>query len=348
MSGGVDSSVAAYLLQQQGYEIIGLFMKNWSDNSVFSGHNCPWQQDQADARQVAALLKIPLYTLNFEQEYRTRVVDYFLAEYQQGRTPNPDIKCNQEIKFKVFFAAAEDLGVDYIAFGHYARVKHFSRHSELYKGVDSNKDQSYFLYSIDQSALQKTLFPIGELTKPEVRQIARRLNLPVKDKPDSQGICFVGEIDLRKFLQRFFKEKPGKIIEQDSGQVVGEHQGLAWYTIGQRKGVGVGGTGLPVYVSGKDLKKNELYVVKGNYNPKLFQPDLTAIALRWINLPPPLPGNFQVKIRYRQPDQKCQVEWVEKNQSLRVFFEEKQRAITPGQSVVIYEQEKCWGGGIIQ
>ncbi len=348
MSGGVDSSVSAALLLEQGYEVIGVFMKNWSDDFALKSGECPWEQDQADARVVADKLGIPLYTLNFEKEYKDYVIDYFFKEYQSGRTPNPDIMCNSEIKFKVFFEKALELGADYIATGHYARVVHGASGSQLLKGLDDNKDQSYFLYAIEQKALAKTLFPIGEMQKSEVRAKAKKLDLATHNKKDSQGICFVGEVDLREFLSQYIKDaKDGDIVDEDTGEVVGQHEGLAWYTIGQRKGMGVGGTGLPLYVSGKDMDKNILYVVKGNYNPKLLKKELNVQNLHWIDKIPQNEQKLKAKIRYRQKDQDCVIKYTSDN-AMRVVFSQEQRAITPGQSIVFYDNDVCLGGGIIQ
>lgn len=348
MSGGVDSSVSAALLLEQGYEVIGVFMKNWSDDFALKSGECPWEQDQADARVVADKLGIPLYTLNFEKEYKDYVIDYFFKEYQSGRTPNPDIMCNSEIKFKVFFEKALELGADYIATGHYARVVHGASGSQLLKGLDDNKDQSYFLYAIEQKALAKTLFPIGEMQKSEVRAKAKKLDLATHNKKDSQGICFVGEVDLREFLSQYIKDaRGGDIVDEDTGEVVGQHEGLAWYTIGQRKGMGVGGTGLPLYVSGKDMDKNILYVVKGNYNPKLLKKELNVQNLHWIDKIPQNEQKLKAKIRYRQKDQDCVIKYTSDN-AMRVVFSQEQRAITPGQSIVFYDNDVCLGGGIIQ
>jgi len=347
MSGGVDSSVAAALLTQQGYNVTGIFMKNWSDHFAVKG-DCPWEQDFRDAQAAAHTIGIPLHTMNFEKEYKERVVDYFFREYQTGRTPNPDIVCNSEIKFKLFFDKAVRLGADLVATGHYARVKKslFSQ-ARLLKGVDGNKDQSYFLYAINSAVLKRVIFPVGSLKKPKVREIAHKLNLPNRDKKDSQGICFIGEVDLRKFLSQYIDERPGDIIDWDSGEVVGKHEGLAWYTIGQRKGMHVGGTGLPLYVAGKDMAKNELYVVKGNYNPRLYQSELIAKNLTWLSGKPKLPREYTAKIRYRQTDQDCLVEQLDEDR-IKVIFKEQQRAVTPGQSVVLYKKDVCLGGGIIQ
>jgi len=356
MSGGVDSSVAAALLLEQGYDVMGIFMKNWSDDFALKDGQCPWEQDQADARSVAQKLGIDLYTLNFEKEYKEHVIDYFFQEYQNGRTPNPDIMCNSEIKFKVFFNRALELGADFIATGHYARVEHNKRGSKLLKGIDQNKDQSYFLYAIEPEALAQTLFPIGDLEKFQVRVLAEKFGLPTHNKKDSQGICFVGEVDLRQFLSQYIKDsQSGDIIDDDTGAVVGRHEGLTWYTIGQRKGMKVGGTGLPLYVSGKDMQKNILYVVKGNYNPKLLRSSLEAVDLHWIGEAPKDGQKLTAKIRYRQADQECVINFVNDQKpvktqdfiSISVQFTEPQRAVTPGQSIVFYDHDICLGGGII-
>lgn len=347
MSGGVDSSVAAWLLLEQGYDVVGVFMKNWSDSFALKGGECPWEQDHADALKVADQLGIKLYSLNFEQEYKEKVIDYFFTEYKAGRTPNPDIMCNSEIKFKLFFEKALELGADYIATGHYARVEHGAAESKLLKGVDKTKDQSYFLYRIPQAALRQTLFPLGDREKTWVRAQAHKLGLVTRDKKDSQGICFIGEVDLREFLSQYITDEPGDIIDLETKQVVGRHTGLAWYTIGQRKGMQVGGTGLPLYVAEKDLVHNILYVVKGNYNPALFKNTLQAEDMYWIADIPDLPKRLQVKIRYRQDDQAGEVAWGQHKESVHVAFDKPQRAVTPGQSVVLYDGEYCLGGAII-
>lgn len=347
MSGGVDSSVAAFLLQQEGYEVIGVFMKNWSDEFAIKGE-CPWEQDHMDARMVADQLNIPLYTFNFETEYKERVVRYFFDEYKAGRTPNPDILCNSEIKFKIFLEKALAMGADYIATGHYARIREQNEKYQLLKGIDASKDQSYFLYAIDKNILANVLFPVGELTKKEVRAIAHTLRFVTKDKKDSQGICFIGEIDLRQFLSQYISDTPGDIVDAETGEKVGEHTGLAWYTIGQRRGMSVGGTGLPLYVSGKDMQKNILYVAKGNYNPLLFKESLQAIKLNWLCDEPSLPQKLSAKIRYRQDDQACVVSWnTEQHTGVDVSFTKPQRAITSGQSLVLYDGDMCLGGGVI-
>ncbi len=347
MSGGVDSSVAALLLREQGYTVIGVFMKNWSDEFALKGE-CPWEQDHMDARMVAQQLDIPLYTFNFESEYKDKVIEYFFAEYKAGRTPNPDILCNSEIKFKAFFEKALELGADYIATGHYARVQHSAGKYLLLKGADANKDQSYFLYAINPDTLPRVLFPLGDMQKSEVRDIARTHNLKTQDKKDSQGICFIGEVDLRKFLSRYIHDQPGDIVDVESQQVIGQHTGLSSYTIGQRRGMSVGGTGIPLYVAQKDMQQNILYVAKGNYNPALFAQGLTATDLHWLVDRPAMPQKLSAKIRYRQTDQACAIDWVDDTHTaLRVVFDEAQRAITPGQSLVLYDDDVCLGGGSI-
>ncbi len=358
MSGGVDSSVAAALLKKQGYQVIGVFMKNWSDNFAVID-DCPWQQDLADAQAVAKKLSIPLEVFNFEQQYKRRVIDYFFSEYQAGRTPNPDILCNSEIKFKLFFDQALELGADYIATGHYARTRAIpnskipettnTHYQQLLKGKDQNKDQSYFLYGINPKVLKKVLFPIGEYLKSEVRAMAKKMKLPTKDKKDSQGICFIGEVDLRKFLSQYIKPTAGDIIDADNQKVIGRHEGLAWYTVGQRRGIKIGGTGLPLYVVDKDMKKNILYVVKGAHHPKLYKQSLIAEKINWLIPQPKLPLNIKAKIRYRQVDQEAEIDHANnKKDKLIVDFKQPQRAVTSGQSVVFYQGEVCLGGGIIQ
>ncbi len=348
MSGGVDSSVAAALLKKQGYEVIGVFMKNWSDSFAVLD-DCPWQQDFKDAQSVAKRLSIPLEVFNFEQQYKRRVIDYFFTEYKSGRTPNPDILCNSEIKFKLFFDQAISLGADFIATGHYARTKIIKSTTQLLKGIDQNKDQSYFLYGINPEVLQKVLFPVGDYNKPEVRAMAKKMKLPTKDKPDSQGICFIGEVDLRLFLSQYIKAVPGNIIDAENNKIIGRHEGLSWYTIGQRRGIKVGGTGLPLYVVAKDIKKNILYVVKGAHHPKLYKQSLIAEQINWLIPKPDLPMILSAKIRYRQSDQEAEIDYKNnKKDKLVVNFKQPQRAVTSGQSVVFYQGEVCLGGGIIK
>jgi tRNA-specific 2-thiouridylase len=346
MSGGVDSSVSAWLLREQGYEVEGLFMSNWDEDE--DGY-CTAAQDFQDARKVCDRLRIPLHKISFAGEYRERVFAYFLEEYRAGRTPNPDVLCNREIKFGVCFDYARRLGADWVATGHYARVQHGSV-PRLFKGLDPQKDQSYFLHAIDGAALSRTLFPIGELHKSAVREIARREALPVFDKKDSTGICFIGERPFAQFLERYLPAQPG-VIEDLSGRVVGEHRGLMYYTLGQRQGLRIGGLRAaeesPWYVARKDLARNVLIVVQGHDHPALFQSSLEASRLSWIAGQPPA-GHFlcTAKVRYRQADQPCTVEIV--GERARVQFDTPQRAITPGQYVVFYSGDECLGGGVIE
>lgn len=351
MSGGVDSSVAAFLLKRQGYDVIGVFMKNWSDEAFLLKGQCTAAQDYEDARTVASQLGIPLYTVNFEKEYADSVIDYFFREYDRGRTPNPDIMCNKEIKFKLFLEYAVELGAGAIATGHYARVLSRAEGGRkalhLLKGVDTSKDQSYFLYALTQDQLSMALFPVGELTKREVRALARERGLSTADKKDSQGICFVGEVDMKKFLQQRLAKKPGVVIDCETGKRVGTHEGLAFYTIGQREGLGIGGSEMPYYVVDKDTDKNILCVAKGNHHPFLYHDSLYASSVHWISGAPSFfPFSCAAKIRYRQDEQR--VTLVPCDKGVRVEFERPQRAVTPGQSVVFYRGDVCLGGGIIE
>ncbi|HRQ09109.1 MAG TPA: tRNA 2-thiouridine(34) synthase MnmA, partial [Nitrosomonas europaea] len=309
MSGGVDSSVAALLLKQQGYDVTGLFMKNWEEDDT--DEYCSSRQDFLDAASVADILDIPLEVVNFSAEYRERVFNLFLDEYQAGRTPNPDVLCNSEIKFRAFLDHALNLGADWIATGHYAQVHETDGLFQLLKGEDGNKDQSYFLYRLNQQQLSHTIFPIGHLYKREVRKIAREHRLPNSTKKDSTGICFIGERPFREFLNRYLPANPGEIHTLDD-QVVGEHQGVMYYTIGQRQGLGIGGTRQgseqPWFVSGKDIKKNVLYVVQGHDHPALLRSSLTAADLSWISGTPPHQNwVYAAKIRYRQTDAPCAI-----------------------------------------
>jgi tRNA-uridine 2-sulfurtransferase len=349
MSGGVDSSVSALLLQQQGYHVEGLFMKNWEEDG--NDDNCSADQDLVDAQAVALKLGIRLHTVNFSTEYWDRVFSYFLEEYQAGRTPNPDIMCNKEIKFRAFLDYAKELGADYIATGHYVRSKKENNQTFLLKGVDNNKDQSYFLYALSQAQIKDALFPVGELEKPEVRKIAEQYEFRNHNKKDSTGICFIGERKFKDFLQQYLPAQPGN-IETDDGKVIGKHQGLMYYTIGQRQGLGIGGMKdvdeSAWYVADKDLKRNVLIVVQRNDHPLLFKPELTANQLTWISgNPPQIPFAGTAKIRYRQADQICQIEKIDSDEA-RVTFESPQRAVTPGQSIVFYDGGTCLGGGIIK
>jgi tRNA-uridine 2-sulfurtransferase len=347
MSGGVDSSVAAWLLLQQGYEVQGLFMSNWDEDE--DGY-CTAAQDYQDARRVCAQLGIDLHKVSFAGEYRERVFAYFLEEYRAGRTPNPDVLCNREIKFGVCFDYARRLGADYVATGHYARVTH-SPTVRLLKGLDPQKDQSYFLHAMPGSALAHTLFPVGELHKDEVRRIARELTLPVFDKKDSTGICFIGERPFAEFLSRYLPAQPGAIETLD-GQVIGRHQGLMYYTLGQRQGLRIGGRndagGEPWYVARKDLHRNVLVVVQGHDHSALFANAMHVSQLTWV-ANPPAQARFRcsAKVRYRQVDQECTV-ILGAGASCTVEFDQPQRAVTPGQYAVFYASDECLGGGVIE
>ncbi len=351
MSGGVDSSVAAKLLIDQGYRVEGLFMKNWEGDDDDSAY-CPALIDLQDAQQVCDDLDIPLYRVNFAKEYWDRVFSHFLAEYRAGRTPNPDIMCNKEIKFKAFLDYAIKLGADYIATGHYVR-----RHDDadgfvhLLQGKDANKDQSYFLHTLGQDALQKALFPLGELDKPRVRELAMEAGFDNHGKKDSTGICFIGERRFKDFLSRYLPAQPGR-IESVDGEHIGEHTGLMYYTIGQRQGIGVGGRrdagSAPWYVVGKDLDNNILLVAQGSQHPALFTRRLHASQLYWVKEQPPgvAPIRCEAKVRYRQQQQACTITELQ-GRHCSVVFDQPQRAITAGQSVVFYRGDDCLGGGII-
>ena len=348
MSGGVDSSVAAYLLLQQGYNVQGLFMKNWEEDD--DERYCSAAIDLEDAAKVSRKLEIDLLTRNFSAEYWDRVFHYFLEEYKFGRTPNPDVICNKEIKFKTFLDHALTLGADFIATGHYARTKISGSFVRLLKGKDHNKDQSYFLYALDQRQLSKAMFPLGELTKSEVRAIAAQQGFANFDKKDSTGICFIGERNFKDFLKQYLPAKPGD-MRTPEGKLIGKHDGLMYYTLGQRQGLGIGGrqdsNGQPWFVVDKDLSNNTLIVAQGHDHPMLFSQRLTAKNLNWIcEVPTPLPFSCYAKTRYRQVDQACQLIRLE-NDFCEVVFDEPQRAVTPGQSVVFYQGEECMGGGII-
>lgn len=349
MSGGVDSSVAALLLLEQGYRVEGLFMKNWEETDDLA--YCSAQQDLEDAEQVCADLDIPLHTINFAREYWDRVFSHFLDEYKAGRTPNPDVLCNKEIKFKTFLDYALKLGANKIATGHYARITENNGVYRLLKGRDRNKDQSYFLHLLGQRELSYTLFPLGEIDKSEVRAIATRTGFVNHEKKDSTGICFIGERRFRDFLARYLPAQPGPIVSLD-GQVIGEHRGALYYTVGQREGLGIGGlasaSDSPWYVVQKNVTKNELVVAQGHDHPALFHSGLLSGKLHWIDqAPPTLPFHCQAKIRYRQPDQQCALT-ESCTSSAKIRFESPQRAICSGQSVVLYEDDVCLGGGIIE
>lgn len=348
MSGGVDSSVAALLLKQQGYEVVGLFMKNWEDDDT--DEYCSTRQDLIDAASVADIIGIPLEAVNFSTEYKERVFSHFLAEYKAGRTPNPDVLCNAEIKFKAFLEHAAGLGANFIATGHYAQVRETSGTFELLKGEDGTKDQSYFLYRLNQAQLSRTLFPIGHLYKRDVRRIAQEHGLPNFSKKDSTGICFIGERPFREFLNRYLPGEAGE-IRTPAGVLMGKHAGLMYYTIGQRQGLGIGGTqegdGEPWFVSGKDLARNVLTVVQGHDHPDLFRSALTANDLTWVSgRMPHCNWVYSAKIRYRQADAPCAIAAVD-SRHCRIDFAQPQWAVTPGQSVVVYESKVCLGGGVI-
>lgn len=348
LSGGVDSSVAALLLIEQGYAVEALFMKNWDEDD--SDDHCPAEQDLRDARLVAEALGIRLHTISFATEYWDRVFEHFLAEYRAGRTPNPDILCNQEIKFRAFLDYALGLGAAKIATGHYARNKKIGDRYQLLKGYDSNKDQSYFLYRLDQRALQHSLFPLGGITKPRVRELAARAGFANHDKKDSTGICFIGERKFSTFLARYLPAQPGAIVNLEGDQL-GSHQGLMFYTIGQREGLGIGGkastSGEPWYVVAKDLDTNKLIVAQGGQHPALFRSTLSADDIHWIaGDPPALPLRCEARIRYRQSAQPCQVSLMDETR-LHIEFASPQRAVTPGQAVVLYQGDTCLGGGTI-
>ncbi|MBG9982074.1 tRNA 2-thiouridine(34) synthase MnmA [Aerococcaceae bacterium DSM 111020] len=350
MSGGVDSSVAALLLKQQGYEVIGLFMKNWDDTDERGV--CTATEDYEDVALVAEQLDIPYYSVNFEKEYWDRVFEYFLREYRAGRTPNPDVMCNKEVKFEAFLDYAMDLGADYIAMGHYAQVERDSNGQvRLLRGHDNNKDQTYFLNQLNQDQLTRALFPIGHLDKSQVREIAEEAGLATAKKKDSTGICFIGERDFNEFLSSYLPNQPGKMVTLD-GEVKGEHMGLMYYTIGQRQGLGIGGSAEsnePWFVIGKDLETATLYVGQGYHHPNLYSDYLEATDINLI-VPDEWPNRFEctAKFRYRQPDQQVTVELDDTRTKARVIFAEPQRAITPGQAVVFYDGQECLGGGIIE
>jgi tRNA-uridine 2-sulfurtransferase len=344
LSGGVDSAVAALLLKQQGYEVVGLFMKNWEDDD--NDEYCSSRIDLVDAAAVADRIGIDLEAVNFSSEYKDRVFAIFLAEYQAGRTPNPDVLCNAEIKFKAFLDHAISMGADYIATGHYARLERTNSTVRLLKALDNSKDQSYFLYRLNQAQLSKTLFPLGELRKTEVREMALRHGLPNHAKKDSTGICFIGERPFREFLSRYLPKQPGA-MRTPEGKYVGEHQGLMYYTIGQRQGLGIGGPGDAWFVAGKDLDKNILTVVQGHDHPALLKPALSAIDLSWISGSAPVSEIvYGAKTRYRQQDAMCRIEAI-RTERCEVTFDQPQWAVTPGQSVVLYDRDICLGGGII-
>ncbi|RRH89104.1 tRNA 2-thiouridine(34) synthase MnmA [Variovorax beijingensis] len=357
LSGGVDSAVTAHLLRQQGHEVVGIFMKNWEDDD--DSEYCSSNIDFVDAASVADVLGIEIEHVNFAADYKDRVFAEFLREYKAGRTPNPDVLCNAEIKFKAFLDHAMRLGAEKIATGHYARVRRneaTGKH-ELLKGLDPSKDQSYFLHRLNQAQLSKTLFPVGELHKTEVRRIAEEIGLPNAKKKDSTGICFIGERPFREFLNRYISKEPGP-IRDDRGRKLGEHQGLSFYTLGQRQGLGIGGVKekgaqrgsgdhSPWFVARKDVEKNTLWVVQGHDHPWLLSSALAAGDASWVSGEAPVPGRYGSKARYRQADAACELEEGGAAAGFSLRFGEPQWAVTPGQSAVLYDGERCLGGGVI-
>lgn len=359
MSGGVDSSVAAALLKDEGYTLTGVYMKNWSGDNFGLQADCPWEKDQNDAESVCKLLDIPFRSFNFEKQYREKVVEYFFSEYKAGRTPNPDVMCNKEIKFKLFLDKAIEEGADMIATGHYVRKLTIDNNQfpnnvqsvnenvfNLAKGVDPNKDQSYFLNSITQEQLSKSLFPIGEYTKPQIRELAQKYSLPTANKPDSQGICFIGKINVKDFLRKGLNSEEGDIVDIDTQKVVGKHDGAHFFTIGQREGLGIGGTSEPYFVVETDTSKNLVYVGMGTDHPKLFSSEVIFSDLHLITPSCEL-KNLSASIRYRHNPETGVLTQIDK-QSWKFNFDAPQRAVTQGQSIVLYSGELCLGGGIIQ
>ncbi|MCJ0930769.1 tRNA 2-thiouridine(34) synthase MnmA [Virgibacillus halodenitrificans] len=344
MSGGVDSSVAALLLKQQGYDVVGIFMKNWDDTDEFGV--CTATEDYEDVVRVCNQIGIPYYAVNFEKQYWDKVFTYFLDEYRAGRTPNPDVMCNKEIKFKAFLDHAMSLGADYLATGHYAQVRENNGRYEMLRGVDDNKDQTYFLNQLTEDVLEKVMFPLGSMPKSQVREIAKENDLATATKKDSTGICFIGERNFKDFLSEYLPAQPGKMTTLD-GEEKGQHDGLMYYTIGQRQGLGIGGAGDPWFVVGKNLKDNILYVEQGYSNEKLYSDALIATDVNWIT-PDKVQDNFTctAKFRYRQKDSEVKVNILPDNK-VEVVFTDRERAVTPGQAVVFYDGELCLGGGTI-
>lgn len=337
MSGGVDSSLTAALLVEQGYEVVGVYMKNWSQD--LPGMRCPWADDLADAKRVAVQLGIDFKVFDFEREYKQRVVDYMIEEYKVGRTPNPDIMCNQEVKFRLFLDAALGEGADLIATGHYARVED----GVLKLARDANKDQTYFLYRVTKQALDRTLFPLGDYTKDGVRKMAEERGLYTAQKRDSQGICFVGQIGIREFLSQYVTTRPGDIVNQSTGEVLGRHDGAIYYTLGQRHGLDIGG-GLPYYVVGKNMDSNEVYVSTNLNDEHMWRRELTLHAVHWIDRAPAA-GTYLMRLRHRAP--LVPAELTLDSDSVRLHLTDAQRAATAGQSVVLYDGDTCLGGGIL-
>ena len=343
LSGGVDSSVSAYLLQQQGFSVRGVFMQNWEDDD--NDGYCSIKEDSLDAVAVADILGIDIDIVNFADLYKDRVFSYFLQEYQAGRTPNPDVLCNSEIKFKCFLEHALAGGADEMATGHYARKVVQDDVHYLCRAKDNNKDQTYFLYRLNQYQLAHAVFPLGEIIKPEVRRIAAALNLPTAQKKDSTGICFIGERPFREFLQKYLPSEPG-LMQTPEGKIVGEHCGLSFYTLGQRKGLNIGGAGDAWFVADKDIKNNVLIVVQGHNHPLLFSGSLKMSDLSWTLPEKPQAGRYTAKTRYRMADASCVLEY-DDEENARLIFDTPQWAVTPGQSAVLYDGDICLGGGVI-
>ena len=339
MSGGVDSSLTAALLVERGYDVTGVYMKNWTQD--LPGMKCPWADDLADAKRVAVQLGIDFKVFDFEAEYKQNVVDYMINEYKSGRTPNPDIMCNQEVKFKLFLDAAIKDGADMIATGHYARVEN----GQLKQAVDFNKDQTYFLYRVTKDALEKTLFPLGEYTKPEVREMAKERGLFTAGKKDSQGICFVGQIGIREFLGQYITTEPGNIVDKRTGKVIGRHDGAIFYTLGQRHGLNIGG-GLPYYVTGKNMDTNEVYVSTDLNDDSFWGPSVSLESVHWISGSNAPEQTYSVRVRHRAKLIDAKLSYGGDG-DVRLEFDNPERAVTPGQSVVIYDGEVCLGGGIV-
>ena len=340
MSGGVDSSVSAALLKKAGFDVTGVFMKCWSEDEVKTGV-CTAEEDERYARMAAAKIGIPFYSVDLVREYKQKVVDYFTSGYAAGRTPNPDVMCNREIKFGVFYDwAIEEFGADCIATGHYARLSGL----RLLKGKDPDKDQSYFLWAVDREKLKNVLFPIGDYKKSKVRKLARKFGLPNAERKDSQGICFIGKVNVGNFLHEYIEDKPGAIVNA-KGEKVGEHAGLHFYTLGQRRGINIGG-GPPYFVARKDYEENNLVVAR-EYDDELFQDSLVASGMNWMRGEPKLPFHCKAKIRYRQPDQDAIIRNEDVSGNLSVEFKKPQRAVTSGQSIVFYKKDELIGGGII-
>ncbi|MFD1736694.1 tRNA 2-thiouridine(34) synthase MnmA [Bacillus salitolerans] len=344
MSGGVDSSVAALLLKEQGYDVIGIFMKNWDDTDEFGV--CTATEDYNDVIKVCNQIGIPYYAVNFEKQYWEKVFTYFLDEYKGGRTPNPDVMCNKEIKFKAFLEHAIELGADYLATGHYARVAYQDGEYKMLRGIDQNKDQTYFLNQLGQAQLSKVMFPLGDLPKTRVREMAKEAGLATATKKDSTGICFIGERNFKEFLSQYLPAQPGE-MQTLQGEGKGRHDGLMYYTIGQRQGLGIGGSGDPWFVVGKNLEKNILYVEQGFHNDLLYSDEITATNINWVSDQVPNSDvKCTAKFRYRQEDHGVTVKILD-NHNVKVIFDEPVRAITPGQAVVFYKGEECLGGGTI-